>query len=159
MIKLPESIITFLKKIRGAAITDEAYLFSQCGTDKLYDVYEDLGYFVDNKGNHIESEYQYKGTGIFVKSIDKRGDDLLLLKDINGRTRVSISPGEVKSGYWIVNETTTGNRLDEIDLEYGLVKKYNHSELWYEPFTDEINGFILYDLDNNPISMYTKVIR
>lgn len=34
------------------------------------------------------------------------------------------------------------------EFEYGVINEFNNTELWYEPITDEINGFVL-KLKNN----------
>lgn len=36
-------------------------------------------------------------------------------------------------------------------LEYGIVKEYSDYDLWYEPITDEIDGFVLRNKNGDAI--------
>ena len=48
----------------------------------------------------------------------------------------------------------------EKDLHYGLVKEYEDSDLWYEPFTDTLDGFVLRSKDGVEIKdIYSKLER
>lgn len=138
--------------IHESAITDKEYLFEVCNSNKAFTVYE-------NVGVPDELEYESKGTGklkISADSSEEYGIDLL---DFYGNTIITMYIDEIKSGYWIINEIPTSNDINEIDLEYGIIASFKHSELWYEPFTDEINGFVLYGLNGYPIATYIKVNR
>lgn len=46
------------------------------------------------------------------------------------------------------------------ELEYGIVKEFkNKSTLWYEPITDETNGFVLRGVNNEIIKVWIENIR
>jgi hypothetical protein len=38
-------------------------------------------------------------------------------------------------------------RINGENLEYGLIKEYKDSDLWFEPITDEIDGFVIRSKD------------
>ena len=133
--------------IHMSAITNRDYLVKVCETNKVFDAYENIGY----PGN---SEYEIKGTGMLQRSDE--GTDIINLIDFHGSVKVIMGLDEIEGGYWIVNEIPESNDLNEIDLKYGLIVKFDNSELWYEPFTDEINGFTLYNKNGIPVSHYAK---
>ena len=42
-------------------------------------------------------------------------------------------------------------------LEYGIVKEYDNYDLWYEPITNEIDGFVLRTKEDGYIlSVFSK---
>lgn len=50
--------------------------------------------------------------------------------------------------------------MNEMDygLTYGLVKEFNNcTQLWYEPITDEIDGFVLRDTRGSIIQIWATV--
>lgn len=46
-------------------------------------------------------------------------------------------------------------------LQYGIIRKIgNDMMLWYEPITDEIDGFVLRDVrEDSIIAIYTEKIK
>lgn len=40
--------------------------------------------------------------------------------------------------------------------DYGIVKEYGDCDLWFEPITDELDGFVLRSLDQSIKAVYTK---
>ena len=42
------------------------------------------------------------------------------------------------------------------ELRYGIIKEYDNYDLWYEPITDEIDGFVLRDKDGCIIYIFSK---
>lgn len=136
--------------IHESAITNKEYLLDVCETSKVFTIYEDVGY----PGGF---EYEIKGTGKLEKSDDE--NHVIKLLDFYGKVKAVMGLDEIEGGYWIINEIPTSNSLNEIDLNYGVIAKFDNSELWYEPITDELNGFVLYNKDGLPVSMYTKCNR
>ena len=41
-------------------------------------------------------------------------------------------------------------------LGYGVIKEYDNFDLWYEPITDEIDGFVLRDKNGGIVSVFSK---
>lgn len=40
-------------------------------------------------------------------------------------------------------------------LEYGIIKEFNNgTTLWYEPITDNLDGFVLRGIDGDIIDIY-----
>jgi hypothetical protein len=41
-------------------------------------------------------------------------------------------------------------------LKYGIIREFDNSCLWFEPITDTKDGFVLRDIDDNIISIFTE---
>lgn len=45
------------------------------------------------------------------------------------------------------------------ELDYGVIKEYEDSDLWYEPITDILDGFILRNKDQSIVAIYPEETR
>jgi hypothetical protein len=44
-------------------------------------------------------------------------------------------------------------------IEYGLIKEYDDFDIWYEPITDEIDGFVIRSKDGYILKVFSKNIE
>ena len=42
------------------------------------------------------------------------------------------------------------------ELKYGVIKEHSDYDLWYEPITDDIDGFVLRDKNGGIVSIFSK---
>jgi len=45
------------------------------------------------------------------------------------------------------------------DLEYGVVKEFKDTDLWYEPITDVLDGFVLRKKNQSIVAIYPEEIK
>jgi hypothetical protein len=45
---------------------------------------------------------------------------------------------------------------DKIELDYGCIKEYDDCDLWFEPITDIIDGFVIRDKNDGIIKIFME---